>query len=169
MSASLSFASGWKCCFLEIHLGRMGNLQKPGKGCAVHPRHFMLGAQKMPQKGIWIHSDSCSPLRTFTPQTHKAHSSDIYPIKTESKTLLPAVLGPGILSLHPLLWFAKNKGEKKKKKEKSDSSRRYAFPYTFPIAQSLKQRKEKRKIVLNKSSNFPQFGIRKWGHSDWLH
>lgn len=96
--------------------------------------------------------DSSSPLWTFTPQTYRAHNSDIYPIQIESKTLLPAVLGPGILSFPPSTPVVCQK-------KKSGSSRRYAFPYTFPIPHSLKQRKEKSKILLNKSSNFPQFGI----------
>lgn len=69
--------------------------------CSVSMSLHAGSSLKWPRKGVRVHSDSSSPLRTFTPQTYKAHNSDIYPIQIESKTLLPAVLGPGIVSFPP--------------------------------------------------------------------
>lgn len=48
--------------------------------CSASMPPHTESSSKWPRKGIQVHSESSSPLRTFTPQMHKAPNSQIDPI-----------------------------------------------------------------------------------------
>lgn len=91
---------------------------------------------------------------------YEAPDSQIYPIQTESKTLLPSVLGPGNL---PFLAPTPAVCGKKKVDPLGD------IPFrSCPHPTQPEIKKGKPQNIIKKSPSFPQFWMKEQGHSGWM-